>query len=343
MSTEAIDFKQLLTSEKMKAITLKKYIPCKSWDVYNMLQDLRHVALIDLRPYAEFSEGYIRDSYNFNVTVKDSLIGVIEYLNKCSKKAEENELKYESKKIRRVIVIPPARNEEAYKTSFEAVLALAASYEIDLDKVYIMTDSIADFRMEFDFLCLNAEDKKQVQAANDMPNKSEALKQPAMKKLLFAHSRFPVMLLETQLFVGTGFNMNSDKQMRELKIKSAIHFDTYPVVKGEDCPEETTFQRKTMPELEVLSIKVNVQKYIDFDSIVEQIRELPSPRLLCCSQNMKISSTFAIAYLMVVQKMDVNKASLIVFSKIGSTEADKLIFAQLMLYQPDDKKRFIKI
>ena len=104
-----------MASEKLKSLTLKRHIPCGSIEVYNMLQDLRHVAIIDFRPFEDYSQGFIRDSYNFSISQKDSWLGVIEYLQNIAKKAEEEEKKYETKRIRRIVAIPPAFNEEAIK------------------------------------------------------------------------------------------------------------------------------------------------------------------------------------------------------------------------------------
>lgn len=264
---------------------------------------------------------------------KNSWLGLVEYLKNSAKKGAENETKYGSKPIRRILIVPAKHTAEEYQSAFKQMVDICESNNIELDKVYILTETIPTFQLKFGFLCINEEIKKSLkkESGSIMGEKEDFSEE--VRTLMYSYSRFPFILLETQLLLGSTFSMGNKKQMKDLGVKSIVKFDMFKVVKDEHCSEDTTMERGPIEGLEGLSIKVNAQNYIDFNGIVSAIRDLPSPRLLCCAQNMSISANFAIAYLMEVLTQNSNKASLLVFSKIGTTVVDKLIYAQLMMHQ----------
>lgn len=288
---------------------------------------------MDFREESDFNECFIRDSFNFIMSKKNSWLGLVEYLKNCSKKATDNEQKYGSKPIRRILVVPSKHSQEDYNSMFKQVIEICDTNNIDLDKVYILTETIATFQLKFGFLCIDDQIKNGIkkQSGGTMGDKEEFSDE--VRSLLYSYSRFPFILLETQLLLGSTYNLANKKQMNDLGVKSIVRFDMFKIVKDEHCEEYTTMEKGPIEGLEGLTIKINAQNYIDFNGIVSAIRELPSPRMLCCAQNMGISANFAIAYLMEVLNQGSNKGSLIVFSKIGTTEVDKMIYAQLMMHQ----------
>jgi hypothetical protein len=288
---------------------------------------------VDLRSEDEFSSDFIRDSYCFDVSRKNSWLGLIEHLKRSESKAFEFEKKYGSKRIRRICLIPKAHSQEDYEQAFKLIVDVCESNDIDLDKVYMLTDSIPTFKLKFGFLCINNEVRKSLKNPKEIEMAEKDQFNDNLKQLMYSFSRFPFILIETQLLLGTTFNMNNKGQMEDLGVKSIIKFDMYKIVKGEEVEANTTLERGQIEGKEGLTIMLNAQKYIDFNGIVEAIRELPTPRLLCCAQNMTISANFAIACFMEIQKIDVNKASLLVFSKLGTTEVEKMIYSQLMMHQ----------
>jgi hypothetical protein len=334
------DLKDLMAEERKKQLMIKKYLPCKSVDLYNLLQDCRHVALIDMREEERFEQGFVRDSYNLITDKKNSWLGTVEMLKNRSKKATDNEIKFGSKPIRRIVMIPKTRSEAVYEESFAAALDLCRHNEVQVDKVYMLVDSFEEFKEQFGYLCLSREIVEAAKAAGDARITCMAEVDPNRRKTIYCYSRFPTILVETQLLVGTVFNLNSRVQLDDLRVKSMVKFEAMKIVKGEDNHENTTWTVAARDERPFLDIKLNAEKYIDFDGIFAAIDQLPPPRLLCCS-DYKVSAIFAVAYLMNKNKIDFNKASLLVFSKIGTTDVDKTVYSQVMSYQPGNKFKII--
>ena len=303
------------------------------------MQDLRHLALVDFRSSDDFDSCFIRDSYSFAAQNQDSWLGLVEYLKRKHAAALESEKKFELKKIRRIAFVPQSHATEEIQKDFEMLVQVCESSEVDLDKVYYLKESVGVFSMKFGFLCLNRQVTEQVRQEKDGNN----LDKTATKRLMYSHSRFPTVLIETQLLLGTTFNMNSSQQLADLGVRSIVRFDIIHCAKGEESEEPTKLERTTWGELDYLRVTVNTQKFIEFDHIIEQVRELPTPRLLCCQNSMKIAANFAIAYLMNVQKLDSNKATLEVCSRIGMTDLDKMIYSQVMMYKTSDNGKFIKL
>lgn len=294
---------------------------------------MRHISIVDLRSEEEFNKDFIRDSYCFDIGRKNSWLGLIEYLKKSEAKAHENELKYGSKRIRRCILIPAVHSQEEYDKAFKVIVDVCESNEIDLDKVYILKDSIPTFKLQFGFLCLNQQIRQNINKPKETEMAEKEHFNEDLKTMMYSFSRFPFILIETQLLLGSTFNLHNKRQIQDMGIKSVIKFDMHKIVKGEECEIPTAIEKGELEGLNGLSILVNAEKYIDFNGIIAVIRELPTPRLFCCAQSMNISANFAIAYLMEIQKIDVNRASLLVFSKIGTTDVDKTIYSQLMMHQ----------
>lgn len=74
LKESAIDFKTMLAKERQRAgqdLALKQTTPV---NVFNMLQDMRHLIILDLRTPSDFSTSHIRMSLNVTVdTFKDQL------------------------------------------------------------------------------------------------------------------------------------------------------------------------------------------------------------------------------------------------------------------------------
>lgn len=291
------------------------------------------MSIVDFRTDEEFKQAFIRDSYNLFDQSKNCYLGLVEFLKKSENKANEFEKKYGSKRIRRALLITATHSQEEYEKSFKLIVDVCEKNDIELDKVYILSDSIPTFKLNFGFLVINNEVRLSLKNPHDIEMAEKDQFNDSLKTLMYSYSRFPFVLLETQLLLGTTFNIHNKRQMEDLKVKSIVKFDMHKIVKGEECEAATTIETGPIEGLDSLSIMLNAEKYIDFNGIVAAIRELPTPRLLCCAQNMMVSANFAIAYLMELQKVDVNKASLMVFSKIGTTQVDKMIYSQLMMHQ----------
>lgn len=341
---------EMIANEKMKAVTMKKIIPCTSVDVFNMLQDLRHFAVLDLRTPEEFDEMFLRDSFNFRTNQKNSWFGVVEHLKKSESRAMENEKKYSTKKIRRVCVIPQQESQSTPEQDFEMVKDIFKSNDIDVDKVYVLADKLTVLAQKFPFLMMNKEHKDAVLKLNGASKEElTQMVQPTnadqgIKRLLYSLSRFPFCIVEDRMFLGQMYNMNNKLQLQDLKIKTLVHIEVHEFEKGSESPEESKVE--VIPDWDhgrtLIKIKLNSQKFIEFDSINQTLMEAEGPILICDSLSMRVASCLAIVYLMNLNKVDCNKASLQIFSKVGSTDADKLIYSQVMMYKVGDNGKFKK-
>ena len=333
----------MIANEKVKNASLSKWVVLSGLGLHNILQDLRHVALLDDRPDEEMDENLIRDSIPFRPKSSAGYSTIVAYLKSCEKKAQEFEKKYKPVKVRRIVVVPRKNTEEHYKVLFDEVLDICKANEIDITKIYILTETIPVLAIKYSHFILDKAAQESVIKYKSQGNNAEMLKDEHFKKVMYSHSRFPFILHETQLLLGTGFNSNNQRQMKDLGVKSVIHFDCLKVEKGVELPQDTQLDFFDEGDLKTLRVTLNPQKFIQFDVIFEEIRKLPSPRLICDSSDMTVASNFAIAYMMNVNNCDVNKASLFVFSKMGVAEADRLIYSQLMMYSTTDNGKFKKI
>lgn len=62
----------MMTQERMRATQTLSLKATTALNVFNMLQDMRHLVILDLRESADFAESHIRRSINVTVeTFKD--------------------------------------------------------------------------------------------------------------------------------------------------------------------------------------------------------------------------------------------------------------------------------
>lgn len=65
----------MLAKERLRATTSLSLKATTAVNVFNMLQDMRHLVILDMRSAAEFAESHIRKSINVTVdSVKDQLV-----------------------------------------------------------------------------------------------------------------------------------------------------------------------------------------------------------------------------------------------------------------------------
>ena len=127
--------------------------------------------------------------------------------------------------------VPQSHAPEEVAKEFQMLVQVCESSEVELDKVYYLKESVGVFSMKFGFLCLNKQLVEQVKSEKQGNNLDKA----ATKKLMYSHSRFPAVLIETQLLLGTTFNMNSNQQLADAY--------TAEVAKGTGYLEAMTYCR----------------------------------------------------------------------------------------------------
>ena len=105
--SSAIDFKTMLAKERVRATQTLSLKPTTSLNVFNMLQDMRHLVILDLREEAEFAESHIRKSINVTVdTWKDQLIAAMLQYNDARFRSN-----YREDDLKRVLFVLPDNSE----------------------------------------------------------------------------------------------------------------------------------------------------------------------------------------------------------------------------------------
>ena len=105
-NTTAIDFKTQLAQERARAETKLTLKVWNSMNVFNALQDMRHVILLDFRDELEFNHSHIRKSIRVTLeTYKDVLLDAM--LNKDKTKQAQFKSQYENDDLKRVVFIFP--------------------------------------------------------------------------------------------------------------------------------------------------------------------------------------------------------------------------------------------
>lgn len=105
-SSTAIDFKTQLAQERARAETKLTLKVWNSMNVFNALQDMRHIILLDFRDELEFNHSHIRKSIRVTLeTYKDVLLDAM--LNKDKTKQAQFKSQYDNDDLKRVVFIFP--------------------------------------------------------------------------------------------------------------------------------------------------------------------------------------------------------------------------------------------
>lgn len=75
----------------------------KPTSLYNKLQDLRHLIVLDYREGEAFAQSHIRNSINLSAQTPEGEIQEIVY--QYEKKFTQSEEKYKTKRIRRIVLV----------------------------------------------------------------------------------------------------------------------------------------------------------------------------------------------------------------------------------------------
>lgn len=183
------------------------------------------------------------------------------------------------------------------------------------------------------------------------------------KKVLYSYSKFPIILTDGYLLLGSNFNANNSMQLKDLCVKLILSVSTYPrekdatgkIMKTSVIEEETKLERVSEKRF---NLKLNPQKVIDFDGIWEELLGISAdknpdqvteksnggademshkvPVLVCC-QDGDLSACLAATFLMRFEKMDINKSTLVVMAKSGGGQLNSELYSHCMYYKPGNK------
>lgn len=206
----------------MNAQPAARYV--KKMNLYNMLQDFRHLLVADFRE--DFDELFVRDSYKMHPLPAQGQ--VIAILDKVDKINAEKEAKYKTKKIRRICLVAGTKMElNDPKIKFwEEFLKTDKHYSEY--KLMVLDCPFIDFANKYPFLCHSKELSKANEGkyAEDIRSRLVGMKEND-KIVLYSFAKFPTEIIESTLFIGNIYNSNSEMQLKDLKIKSLIDLVAY--------------------------------------------------------------------------------------------------------------------
>ncbi|EAS04458.2 dual specificity phosphatase domain protein (macronuclear) [Tetrahymena thermophila SB210] len=300
--------------------------------LYNLIQDLRHIVLIQLSKNEK--NDHLRQAVRFDFETSKPA-EILELIHDMDQKAIQNEQKYKLQKIRRICFIDYDPLEEKDK-KLEKYLQLFSNEKTLAEyKFYCLKEGLNSFSKKYPFLMLNNDDFENIEEKKkEAPKDSRDILNDKQKKVLYSYSQFPFEIVEDVLFLGNVYHSNSQMYLNDLSIKIMIDFITYSEEDTQKIPSFKTekFEYKNIP----LDAKQSVT--LDFDEInkyiEQQISENKGRVLLYCSNGQSISPAFAISYLMYKQKMNIQLASMKVFALIGKVNIAQWIYTQLLVYKP---------
>ncbi|CAD8201734.1 unnamed protein product [Paramecium octaurelia] len=282
-------------------------------ELYNMMNDNRHLVIADLRKLEQFEEKQIRGSF----CVQDNVQSIASHLEKQDANAKKNEEKYHTQPIRRIVIV----NDDYTKIEQDAVLIqnLVQSLKMNEYKVYYLKTSVEVFLGKYPFYTLS---KVMLQNYENLDNNED------QQKVLFSYSQFPQQLEDSKVFLGSNLNANSKRQLDALQIKTIIDFKRY------EPDAKLSVWKKEQYNYINYPISEEGEQLIDFSQITDLIESQNAPVLLCCPDGYSTTSVVAIGYLMTKKKQNFNISSLKVFQIRGTTTVNKKLYSQVLTYDP---------
>ncbi|KAM3146220.1 hypothetical protein pb186bvf_001565 [Paramecium bursaria] len=283
-------------------------------DLYNFIQDIRHLVIVDLRNQEQFEKQQIRGSLQIQGDPQLFLQKFSDY----QKIAQKNEEKYKIMPIRRMVLVHDDPN--LIQMQLQLIEELQKQMKVNY-KTYTLSVSIQEFAQTYPFLILSKQqlDGYEQKQQNEFQN-----------QVLFAHSLFPSELIKGQIYLGSVFNANSKQQLNALKIKSLI-----------DLKFQEEEQQKNWQQEEFKYENYGIPQYgdykVDFKTIVEAIKNAEKPLLIYCEDGFSLTSCVAAAYLMEMKGFKFDLATLKVFQIRGDTKVNKQIYQQILTYDPKQK------
>jgi hypothetical protein len=299
--------------------------------LYNLAQDGKPLVIVDLRPRSEFLESFVRRSYNFDPLSKDTTQDdlLIEFIKKNDENATINEQKYKIARVRRVAFI--LETSDAAAPAVKEEVQNSGLFD-SFDQKFIMTDGFQKFRAKYPFLTISVPQELQQKPFQEI---QDQLLETQQADLLFANASFPLEIIEDSVYLGKFFHAENKRLIEALNIGLVIDFQKKEKGNAELTPIP---DRKNHYRLEV-----DLDSFIDFDGIYDSIVvAAEGKRMLFMGDSLDLPAGFLVGYLMKRSKQSLNFASMVVFGAVGETQVDRLLYNQLMNYQPG-KLTFVKI
>ena len=129
-------------------------------NLFNILQDMRHVIILDLREEVDFNQSHIRKSIRVTLeNYKDEIMTAM--LTKDKEKQQQFKSQYENDDLRRVVFIIPSENFKALEAQVNAEI-LAVDEQIDMKsggliqihRVFAFKDYDTIFEPKYPLMCV---------------------------------------------------------------------------------------------------------------------------------------------------------------------------------------------
>eukprot|EP00347_Sterkiella_histriomuscorum_P023666 403333809 len=249
-ASPAIDFQKMLKEEKQKSkekLTLKV---SSITNTYNMLQDLRHILILDFRSPEEFEEANIRRSINVNLeNYQHALMGLF------ATKPQDHASHYISDDLKRVLFVLPKDDWKNYEKKLSQEIEqlgneVMNAYMERIGKAYFFKD-FPEFRQKYKFMCVG--------------------QGTSYKQKIRSICRYPSEIKENLIYIGNMMNVidKSNFQVSSLGFKTIIYISSQ---KFDHLHE--------LPNMNVLHFEAHEpsKPQIDFDAIIQQVLTLISTK-----------------------------------------------------------------
>jgi hypothetical protein len=187
-----IDIKAMYLAEKKKREQTKKIMQVTKETVFNLLQDMRHLLVLDVRDPEEYKLNRIRDSFNFPLEAAQDNIS--DFLSFCKKSQDVMLDKRDD--LRRLLII--TQEGSGNIDEIRPILSDTQAFQ----KTMQMKDSFSDFEQKYPFLCINDDSSD-----NDVKR---------------AQARYPSEIIPDKLFLGNFINSLNETHFKNLNIKKVI-------------------------------------------------------------------------------------------------------------------------
>lgn len=219
MDKGAIDFKAMYAAEKKKMQEAAKIMQVTRETVFNLLQDMRHLLILDIRPKEDFEKLRIRGSYSF--TLEDIDAKIPEFMKFC--KQSQDKLLDQTDKLRRLLIVTQDEGENV--DSIRPLLQDAKAF----NKVMQLKNGFGDFQDKYSFLCI-----------------SEDSDPDDIKR---AEARFPSEIIPNKLFLGNFINSLNETHFKCLNIRKIIGMTPTKADKMDESEQIDTYVHLEMNEL----------------------------------------------------------------------------------------------
>ncbi|CDW84256.1 UNKNOWN [Stylonychia lemnae] len=194
----------MLKEEKMKASEKLSLKVSSITNAFNMLQDMRHILILDMRPREEFEELHIRKSLHSTLENYHLIIQSI-----FSTKNPDYNSQYEGDDMKRIMFIFPNSDWKAYDSAIGQQIVelgelILKAYQERLSKVYFLKD-FKEFQKKYSFLCVN--------------DSSDQIKQ------IRSLCRYPSEIKDSLIYIGNMMNTMDagNLQISSLGFKTIIY------------------------------------------------------------------------------------------------------------------------